>query len=250
VKQERIFIGEVPVLVSRPAPSGGPAPLVLLSHGFTGCKENFSEQLRELSGKGYLAAAMDNRLHGERAGAGFASLLHEGRLDLVGLRRVMQETASDMRSVIDDFVGEETVDPDRIAVAGVSMGGFVTFAALVDDARIKVATPIIASPYWSDIPGDTAVDLDVVGRAGLAAFSKESEPAARMESIPPRPLLIQIGAEDNHYDGGRVERFCEQLLPLYGDDSERLHLIVHPGVGHELTPGMWANAVAWLDAHL
>ena len=140
------------------------------------------------------------------------------------------------------------MDADRIAVLGVSMGGFVSFAALVNDTRIKVATPIIASPYWGDIPGDSDVDLG--SEADLTDFSLRNEPAGRKESIPPRALLMQIGGEDRHYDGARVELFYEQLRPLYGDESERLGLIVHPGVGHELTAEMWANAVAWLEKYL
>jgi len=243
----KTLIGEVPTLVTRPV-GDAPAPLVLLSHGFMGCKENWLEESDELAGKGFVAAAMDNRLHGERAGVGFDSLLPEGKLDLPGLRRVMQETAADMSKLIDHFSRDEAVDAGRVAVAGVSMGDFVSFAALVNDARIKVATPIIASPYWGDIPGDSDVDLG--SEADLTDFSLRNEPAGRKESIPPRALLMQIGGEDRHYDGARVELFYEQLRPLYGDESERLGLIVHPGVGHELTAEMWANAVAWLEKYL
>ena len=86
--------------------------------------------------------------------------------------------------------------------------------------------------------------------AELADFSRKNEPASRMEIIPPRALLMQIGAEDVHYDCGSVELFYEELRPLYGDQAERLRLIVYPGVGHECTPEMWANAVAWLEKYL
>ena len=242
-------VGEVPILVSNPV-GDTPAPLVLLSHGFTGCKENWLEQLDELAGRGFVAAAMDNHLHGERAGVGFDSLLLGGKLNVPGLRRVMQETAVDMSMLVDHFGRDEAVDSTRIAVVGVSMGGFVSFAALVNDARIKVATPIIASPYWGDIPGDSNVALDNQAEADLADFSKRNEPAGRKETIPPRALLMQIGGEDRHYNGARVESFYEELRPLYGNESERLGLIVHPGVGHELTAEMWANAVAWLEKYL
>jgi hypothetical protein len=44
MSREKTVIGEVPVLVSRPAVSE-PAPFVLLSHGFTGSKENWAAQL-------------------------------------------------------------------------------------------------------------------------------------------------------------------------------------------------------------
>jgi pimeloyl-ACP methyl ester carboxylesterase len=246
---EKTVIGGIPVLVSRPA-VGEPAPLVLLSHWFSGSKEGWLERLDELSKKGYFTVAMDNRLHGERAGAGLESLLPEGKLDVPGLRRVMQETAADISTLVDYFSLDEAVASDRIGVTGISMGGFVSFAALVNDPRIKVATPIIASPYWGDIPGDTPVDLDAEAEADLADFSPTNEPSGRMETIPPRALLMQIGAEDVHYNCRRVEIFYEELRELYGDQAERLRLIVYPFVGHECTPEMWANAVAWLGKYL
>jgi len=245
----KTVIGEVPILVNKPT-GGTPAPLVLLSHGFSRSKEDWLKELAELAGRGFVAVAMDNRLHGERAGVGFDSLLPEGKLNVPALRRVMQETAADMSMLLDHFSGDVAVDAGRVAVVGVSMGGFVSFATLVNDLRIKVATPIIASPYWGDIPGDSDVDLDGEAKADLADLSTRNEPAGRKESIPPRALLMQIGGEDRHYDGARVESFYEELRPLYGDENERVSLIVHPGVGHELTAEMWANAVAWLEKYL
>ena len=245
----KTVVGEVPILVSKPA-GDTPAPLVLLSHGFSRSKEDWLKELAELAGRGFVAVAMDNRLHGERTGVGFDSLLPGGKLNVPALRRVMQETAADMSMLIDHFSRDEAVDAGRVAIVGVSMGGFVSFAALVNDTRIKVATPIIASPYWSDIPGDSDVDLGSEAEADLADFSRRNEPAGRKESIPPRPLLMQIGGEDTHYDGARVERFYEELRPLYGDESERVDMIVHPGVGHDFTAEMWVSAVAWLEKYL
>jgi len=69
----------------------------------------------------------------------------------------------------------------------------------------------------------------------------------------PVPLVLLshgFTGEGRHYDGARVERFYEELRPLYGDDSERVGLIVHRGVGHEFTAEMWANAVSWLETLL
>lgn len=243
MSQEKTVIGEVPVLLSRPS-GREPAPLVLLSHGFSRNKEDWLEQLGQLAAKGYFAVAMDNRFHGERAGPDFSSLLPEGKPDLPRMLRAMLETADDMSLLIDHLCREEAIDPDRIAVAGASTGGFVSFAALVNDPRIKVAISIIASPLWGDIP-----ELDPTARADLVEFPALSE-TARKESIPPRALLVQIGAEDAQCDSAQIERFCEELRELYGDEPERVRLIVHSGVGHELTSEMWANAVAWLETYL
>ena len=243
MKHEQVTIGEVPALVARPATSE-PAPLVLLSHGFSRSKEDWLEQLGQLTAKGYFAVALDNRFHGERTGPDFSSLLPEGEPDLPRMLRAMLKTAGDMSLLIDRLCRDETIDPKRIAVAGASTGGFVSFAALVNDPRIKVAVSIIASPLWGDIP-----DLDAAARAELVGRFPALRSSRQRESIPPRALLLQIGAEDAQSDGTQIERFCEELRELY-DEPERVRLVVHPGVGHELTAEMWSNAVAWLEKYL
>jgi hypothetical protein len=246
---ERALVDGIPILTARPR-GAGPHPLVLLSHGFTGCKENWLEKLEELAGLGYCAVAIDNRLHGERSGAGFASLMPDGKLNLLALRKVMAATAGDVSVLIDHFSADRGLDVSRIAVAGVSMGGFVTYSALASDRRIKVAMPIIASPFWSDIPGDTTVGMDDAAQAELKRLAASAEPAMRREAFPPRALLGQIGGADLHYNGARVERFYEELRPLYGDSAERARLIVYPGVAHEFTGEMWTAALGWLETYL
>jgi len=240
---EKTVVSGVPLLVSRPA-GGGPAPLVLLSHGFSRSKEDWLEHFGQLAAMGYVAVAMDNRFHGERPGPGFSALLPEGTPDLPRMLRSMLETADDMRLLIDHFCRDEAIDPDKIAVVGASTGGFISFAAFVNDPRITVAASIIASPLWGDIP-----DLDATARADLIDEFPALNESSRNESIPPRALLMQIGAEDAQCDGAQIERFCEELRELYGNQAERLRLIVHPGVGHEFTAEMWANAVAWLEKY-
>jgi pimeloyl-ACP methyl ester carboxylesterase len=235
---EETAVGGIPVLVCRDE-GAGLRPLVLCSHGFTGSKEDWRGKLEALARRGYLAVAMDNPLHGARAGAGFESLLHEGRLDLLGVRRLARDTANDLRVLIGAF--SEESDTGRVACVGVSLGGFATFRALADDARIDVACTIIASPHWDDIPGDRPVLSDEPPDL--------RDPADDLAAIPPRALQMQVGAEDRHYDPARVASFYDELRPLY-DDADRLELVVHPGVAHEFTDEMWARALGWLERHL
>jgi pimeloyl-ACP methyl ester carboxylesterase len=227
-------------------------PLVILSHGFRGNKESWRPHLQSLAEQGYYAVALDNRSHGERTEPDFASQVFRGeRLKVHEVRRLIKETAEDVSRLIDHFVLAEEVDPQRIGMAGVSMGGFTTFRALVIEDRITVAAPIIASPYWDDIPQGVPIAEEAEDRQALERISRECSPALFPERFPPRPLLIQIGGEDGHYDGARVIAFAEQLRGYYRPaDADRVALVVHKGVGHELTPDMWANALGWFGKHL
>lgn len=92
------------------ATADDPAPAVLLIHGYTGDRSTLSGFATELADRGYVAVTVDQPGHGDSAPPAFedgwggpASLAH-------------------VRSL-------ETVDEDRVAMAGHSMGGFASLAA-------------------------------------------------------------------------------------------------------------------------
>lgn len=231
---------------------GQRSPLVILAHGFRGNKESWAPHLQTLADRGYYAVALDNRSHGERMEPDFASqVFQEGKLKVHEVRRLIKETAEDVSRLIDHFIETADVDPTRIGMTGVSMGGFTTFRALVIEQRITVAAPIIASPYWDDIPQGVPAAEDAESKQALDQISRECSPALFPERFPPRPLLIQIGGEDRHYNPERVIAFSEQLRDAgYAEDPQRVKLVVHEGIGHEFTSAMWDNVLEWFDTYL
>lgn len=255
VADDRIFfskrmVGDIPVLTCTNE-SGDPKPLVLLSHGFTGSKEVWREYMQELAEAGYYAVAIDNRLHGEREDEGFSSVMSEGgRINFYRLFRAIKENAEDVVKIIDYFAATEEIDQHRIGMTGVSMGGFTAFRAVVMDKRIKVATPIIASPVWGDIPGDKPADESPEIMRALVDLSRQYSPSHFMDRFHPTALLIQAGSKDTHFRLEKLERFYEDLRHRYHDDRSRLHLIVFDGIAHEFTQSMWINAKSWLTRYL
>ncbi len=245
------MVGGIPILECYKR-DGRRKPLVILSHGFTENKERWTPQLNSLAEHGYYAAALDNHNHGERKEPDFASQVFSGsKLKLHEVRRLIKETAEDISRLIDHFTRSEEVDQDRIGMAGVSMGGFTTFRALVIEKRIKAAAPVISSPYWDDIPQGVPVADDAESQQTLASISHAYSPALFPELFFPRPLLIQIGDQDGHYVPDRVKQFYEQLKSgYYKEEPQRLKLICHEGVGHEFTPAMWANVMDWFKKYL
>ena len=122
--------------------------------------------------------------------------------------------------------------------------------ALVIDKRIKVATPIIASPYWDDVPQDVpTADLPEVQQA-LASYSREYSPAYFLDRFFPRAILIQIGGQDDHLNPERVRHFHHELASYYEEAPARLAFIVEQDAAHEFTPTMWTNAVDWIQKYL
>lgn len=247
---EDYLISEIPVLTCF-RQDGTPKPLMILSHGFGGSKEDLKDEMEMLASLGYYAVVMDNRGHGNRLGPDFASqVFQQDLLDVYQVRRLIKETADDIPFIVDHFTANKQVDAQRIGMLGVSMGGFVTFRALVIEERIGAATPIIASPYWDELPKDVPVLDTPEAEERLAAYAREYSPARYPERFFPRPILTQIGGKDNHYDGERVEQFYRELEGYYHGSDKSAKLIVHKDEEHKFTKSMWSNVVTWIQDYL
>lgn len=223
-----------------------PKPLILLSHGISGSKTDWQEKLIQLAESGYYAVAFDNRLHGERVVAGVQSAAFaDGKFGLSPLLAVI-ETADDVKLLIDHFSATDDIQPERIGMAGFSMGGFITYRALVIDKRIRAAAPMLATPCWDEVPENLPDEI----RRRLQAYSAHYSPANMLAKFYPTAILIQNGEEDTLFDRMRVKKFAESLLPYYQDDPERLQCVFYPNVGHEFTDTMWENVLAWFRKYV
>lgn len=228
-----------------------PRPLVVVSHPFGASKAMWAGQLAELAGLGYSAVALDNRGHGEREGPPFKAVaLVDRNVDVRAVRVLIKETADEIPRLLDTFLARGGIDAARIALVGVSMGGFITFRALATDSRIRVAATAIASPYWDDIPEDMPALTSPEAREALESYSREHSPAQHLDRFYPRALLIQIGQDDVHFNQQRVLEFHRELEPYYRAAPDKLKLVVHKGTRHEFTGSMWENVKAWLQIHL
>jgi dienelactone hydrolase len=119
---------------------------------------------------------------------------------------------------IDVLSARPEIDPARIAMVGLSYGGFYTLVTTAMDPRIKVA---VCSGYFGIQEGryakddlSIASDLEFAGR-----FTRFRDPDL-IALICPRPLQIQAGLDDDplHRTAG------EQFAPLAAAWYERLGL--------------------------
>ncbi len=250
--EEKKIMKDIPIIVCR-RDDGCKKPLVIISHGFTGSKEDIKKKgyLEELAESGYFAVAIDNRLHGDRPEPNFRTAVIDsfGKVNLLVLREAIKKTADDVKLLIDELSVIEDVEEDKIAVIGVSMGGFVTFRAIVIDDRIKVGIPIISSPYWDDIPGDIPIVNNEITEIELNSLSVKYQPSQHLDKFYPTALLLQIGDKDMHYDINKVKNFYNELKNFYCDSPEKLRLIIYPNTKHELKQEMWEQALKWLKGN-
>lgn len=167
-----------------------PKPTVLLLHGCPGLEQNLD-----------IAMALRD--------CGWNCLLFHyrgcwGSAGLYDLRTIPQ----DVRAAV-DYVqesGYSAVDPDRLAVAGHSLGGWAAVLAAAADQRLRAVVSIAAPAELSFASGDSG-ELDREFTRFLAVTPTElrrqqaevgSWPRAAdvVPAISPRPLLVVHGSAD------------------------------------------------------
>ena len=150
---------------------------------------------------------------------------------------MVEGTARDVSRLLD------ALGAPKAAVHGISLGGYIAFAALAADPRFEVGSVAIGSPDWAGPmrafglgPGHPLYDL------ASAASPLQTLPVV----LPPRPLLMQHGTLDETVSVDGVIALEKSLRPLYASAPERLHLELYPGLGHVYPDSMEERAVEWI----
>lgn len=113
-------------------PASNPAPAVIFLHGMTVQKETYVSQCVELAGHGLVVLAIDLRGHGETGGS-----YSFGETEM-----------RDAWAAADYLAGLEQVDPEKIGVAGHSLGGITATRAGIfqEDGKIEAVAAIYCWP--------------------------------------------------------------------------------------------------------
>lgn len=169
---------------------GGPYPLIVLSHGFTGHPDEYEETIPMWAAEGFVVAAPAFPLTNREAPD-----VQENVGDVVN-------QPGDVSFVIDEVLAAGAdpdsplhgrVDPESIGVVGHSLGGATTWAVSFDSVR-----------------GDERIDSTVIF-AGLTFPMPDSE----LELDSGLPLLVMHGDEDDVPPGSSLAAYAEATSPKW-----------------------------------
>lgn len=186
-----MWAGEVPLLVASLEEVRGPLPLVLWFHGFGVDKEVHRPELERIASAGFLAVGVDAAGHGERRLPDLAERQAAPREQaLRTMIELAEQTASEVPGIVRTLARDRRADAERVAVAGVSMGGYVVYRAAVVERSLRAAVAILGSPEWPH-GGSPHHRLDALRRIALLSITAE-----RDQSVPPaaaRELHRRLG---------------------------------------------------------
>jgi dienelactone hydrolase len=230
--------GRRPLVISMHG--GGGSPEVALFHGGA----NYHDMVRGGVKRGYVVWAPTHLFNAESYPRDIRTRIDD-RLRMVGTSLTAVEIAKITRS-LDVILKRPEVDPKRVAMVGLSYGGYYTLVTTALEPRIKAA---VSSCYFGVQEGRYAQDeLSVPTDFRFTDRFTLFEDADLVALICPRPLEIQAGARDNasHREMGK------QIAPRAAEYYQRLgrggdfRFLVFPG-GHEFND---ASAWEFLDRHL
>jgi len=217
-------------LAVRAAPStAGRFPLVIVSHGYSGTPAAMTWLNENLASKGYVVAAIHHRDPDISDLSKAGQPLLRRPLDISFVARTLQAQAR---------AGTlPSIDPDRVAVIGYSMGGYgsltVAGASLDPAGRAAIGVPGgLMTPYLRSGPkaGDFAIPglkaVAVMAPAGGGGF-KAWGPAGLAELTTP---LLVIGG-----DRDRTVGFADGVRSIY-EQAVRAdrYLLVFQNGGHNI----------------
>jgi len=229
----------------------GRAPLVISMHGGGGSPEialfhgggNYHDMVRGAAKRGYVVFAPTHLFHAEGFPNDIRNSIDE-RMRLVGTSLTAVEIAKITRS-LDVLLKRPEIDPKRVAMVGLSYGGYYTLVTTALEPRIKVA---VSSCYYGVQEGryeqsEMGIPSDVRFNDRFTLFN-DSELVAL---ICPRPLEIQAGKNDapSHREMGKrlAPKSAEYYQKLGRGDNFRFVIF---DAGHDF----WdATAWEWVGKH-
>ena len=229
-----------------------PAVLYVCGHssrGRNGGKTAFQSHGIWLAKHGYLCLIVDTLQLGEIAG------IHHGTYNRErwswhsrGYTSAGVECWNGVRG-IDYLVSRPDVDPERLAVTGISGGGAATFWIAAADERIKVAIPVSGMADLEAYVGNRVIN----GHCDcMFLYNTFQWPWTRIAGlVAPRPMLFMNSDQDAIFPmdaNGRITNRMERCYSLFGA-SDRFDTVVSVG-GHEYREDLRRARYQFLNIHL
>lgn len=188
-------------------------PTVFFYHGWTSSKESSMVNGYELAKQGFRALLPEAYLHGERK----TSTSSPENMEFWD---VILHNLNEITVLKDYYVEQGLTDPEKIGVAGLSMGGITTNAMLTQFPWIKAASvlmgtpsPIAFSKWLLNAPWAEGLDIQLTEQQVNEAMEplKHISLDLQPEKINGRPIYVWHGTKDELVPYSLTKKFIQMI---------------------------------------
>ncbi|KGX87744.1 prolyl oligopeptidase family serine peptidase [Pontibacillus litoralis] len=246
-------IEDIPVLIVVDATKENePLPVVTYIHGITSVKEQNLPIAYALATKGYRVVLPDCYLHGERR-----TQLNNEQL-MYRLWDVVAHNLKEIPVIYENMKKRHLLDGNRFGLAGTSMGGITTSAALTQFDWIKVAAVLMGTPQPVRFAKE---QVAYVKETGLDVPFTEEEQQQFIQKLAPidlslqidrlqgRPLFFWHGEKDNVVPFDHAYSFYTDAIPHY-KNPENIRFLRELDRDHKVSTYAIEETANWFDLHL
>lgn len=231
--------------------AGEERPTVIYFHGFTSAKEQNLPIAYLLAEKGFRVLLPEALHHGERNGG-----LSDDKRQLAFFEIVLKNIRE--LDIIRKYLLEHNLlEENALGVAGTSMGGITTSAALVKYSWVNAAAVMMGTPKLQTYANQL---LQYVEKNGKTPFTQEDlddlfeqlaelDLSAHIESLRERPLMFWHGEKDKVVPFEQSHSFYQTVKPVY-KNKNHLQFIGEKGREHKVSVPAMHHAAEWFERHL
>jgi fermentation-respiration switch protein FrsA (DUF1100 family) len=228
-------------------------PLIIFTHGFTSAKENNLHYAYLLAEKGFRVILPEAIYHGER---------EQGltERDLYGhFWEIVIKTIHELNDYKEYYVEEGLADPEKIGLAGTSMGGIVTLGALTKYKWVKAAVSLMGMPAYEDYLHWQLKQMKNVGVtlsftdeqiAEQLSVLRQYDLSHQPNRLENRPLLFWHGKKDPIVPYELTYRFYQSVKDNYSKKPENIRFITDEYADHKVSREGLKAMVEWFEKHL
>lgn len=243
----KIKINEIPCLYVKPNNIDADLPCVIYYHGWHSSKEDNKFLATLLAHYGYKVIVPDQLYHGERGKLEY----DKSEVLKQNFWNIIINGVEESKLFIQDAIDKIKINPDKIAVVGSSMGGFIASGVFAQNNNIRCLININGASAWKKAE-NIFREYDNMGlatKSQLEIISKY-DPLIYKDTLYPRAILLLHGDSDTQIPIDIQRYFYKEMKKLYKNDTDKIKLVEVPGLNHHKTLGMIEETLDWLNTFL